>query len=63
MSNWFTRAFRDAGLMVHHIIKPMRSDKNRKEINRSTDERKLNENVTLRRTTIDEIEIKRDEHD
>lgn len=53
---WFQRFCRNAGLMVHHIIHP--SSGARHEIHRTMEERTVNPTVTLRRTTIEEIEIR-----
>lgn len=54
MSNWFLRLCRNTGLMVHHATHPTR----REVLDKKVQEQKLNDTVTLRRTTIDEIEIK-----
>ena len=59
--NWFSRFCRDAGLMVHNIMKPDKHRSQRQEVARNTEEKKLNDKVTLRRTTIDEIEVTRDD--
>ncbi|MFW6060655.1 MAG: hypothetical protein ACODAQ_10770 [Phycisphaeraceae bacterium] len=57
--NWFTKFCRNAGLMVHHIVHPDDTRTQRREVSRTVDERKVNDRMILRRTTIDEIEIKR----
>lgn len=57
---WFQKLCRSSGLMIHSIIKP---DTSKREVSRRTEEKKLNDKVTLRRTTIEEIEVKRDEQD
>ncbi|MCC6679428.1 MAG: hypothetical protein IT445_00850 [Phycisphaeraceae bacterium] len=54
---------RDVGLMIHHIIKPPGSGNEKQQISRKVEEKKLNDNVTLRRTTIEEIEVKQDRQD
>ncbi len=56
--NWFTKLCRQTGLMVHHITKPVDAGAQRKEVNRKVEETKIDKTTTLRRTTIDEIEIK-----
>jgi len=57
--NWFERLCRQTGLTIHQVIKPVeRSTK--QEIRRETQERQVNDKVTLRRTTIEEIEIKKE---
>jgi hypothetical protein len=57
--SWFQQLCRNTGLMIHNVVAPLKkSDK--KEIKRTVEEKKVSENVTLRRTTIDEIEVKRD---
>ena len=42
--------------MIHHAIKPDKPAQ-KQEISRTVEERKIDPNVTLRRTTIDEVEI------
>ncbi|MCC7145902.1 MAG: hypothetical protein IT443_05610 [Phycisphaeraceae bacterium] len=54
--NWFERICRHAGLTVHHLMQPIRDAKPR-PIRRQVEEKKVNEQVTLRRTTIEEIQI------
>jgi hypothetical protein len=59
--SWFTRFCRNAGLMVHNIKQPAQQQgTKKKEVSRQTEEQKLDEKTTLRRTTIDEVEVKRD---
>ena len=55
---WFAKCCRNAGLMVHHIVRPAPKG-GRREINRKTEQKKIDEFVTLRRTTIEEIEVKK----
>jgi hypothetical protein len=59
---WFTKFCRNAGLMVHNISNQSKQapEKKKKEVSRQTEEQKLDEKTTLRRTTIDEVEVKRD---
>ena len=54
--SWFAKICRDVGLMIHNVRHPDTGDKTviRKEV-REEDRG----NITLRRTTIDEIEIKK----
>ena len=59
--NWFTKACRNAGLMVHNITTPANEKANKREVNRTVEEKKVSEKLVLRRTTIDEVEIKKDE--
>jgi len=53
--NWFEKICRNMGLMVHNIKHPQ--DSERKIIRKEVQEQKRGE-MTLRRTTIEEIEIK-----
>ena len=55
---WFTQLCRNTGLMIHHATKPAKGQK--KVVRHETQEQKVNETVTLRRTTIEEIEVKQD---
>ena len=59
--NWFTKMCRNAGLMVHHITAPVNEKANKQEVNRTVEEKKVSEKLVLRRTTIDEVEIKKTE--
>lgn len=54
--NWFEKLCRNVGLMVHNVRRP--DDAQRKVIKKQVHEEKQGE-LTLRRTTIEEIEIKR----
>ncbi len=48
------------GEFVGHILHAVKSDATKREVNRTVEEKKEG-NVTLRRTTIDEIEIREEE--
>jgi hypothetical protein len=54
--NWFEKFCRNLGLAVHNIRHP--DDKERRVIRREVHEENRGD-VTLRRTTIEEIEISR----
>jgi hypothetical protein len=61
--SWFQKFCRNAGLMVHGIKQPIKKDqaqqKSTKEvIKHEVKEEHLDDNVVLRRTTIEEIERK-----
>lgn len=56
---WFTKFCRQAGLTVHQIVKPVEQTQKR-EVSRRVEEKKVNEQVTLRRTTIEEIEVRKE---
>ncbi|QNN22052.1 hypothetical protein HED60_07115 [Planctomycetales bacterium ZRK34] len=64
--SWFTQLCRNVGLMFHNVKNPGEDDNasgagtERREIKRDVQEKRQG-NMILRRTTIDEIEIKRDE--
>ena len=49
------------GEFVGHIVNAVKSDGTKQEVNRTIEEKKEG-NVTLRRTTIDEIEIKQEDN-
>ncbi len=59
--NWFTKLCYSTGKTLHDIVKPVdgKQTSRKQTVNRKVEEKKVNENVTLRRTTIDEIEIKK----
>ena len=54
--SWFTRLCRNTGLMIHHAATPIKGGK--RVVSHETQEHKVNDTVTLRRTTIEEIEVK-----
>ena len=68
---WFEKICHRSGLMIHHIVTPPGNDPGSdpgsgpgnnpdvQQVHKTTEEKKLNDAVTLRRTTIDEIEIKK----
>ena len=56
--NWFTRLCRNTGLMIHHAAKPHEVKSTKHTVNKTVEEKQAGPNVTLRRTTIEEIEIK-----
>lgn len=56
--NWFHQLCRNMGLMVHNIKHPDAATN--RQVSRKVEEKKIDETTTLRRTTIEEIEIKRD---
>ncbi|MEX0884851.1 MAG: hypothetical protein WD009_00290 [Phycisphaeraceae bacterium] len=58
--SFFTRLCRHAGLTIHHIVKPVRDEPQRHEVRRKVEESHPSPDVTLRRTTIEEIEVRRD---
>jgi hypothetical protein len=53
---WFTRLCRNTGLLIHHATSPSKGEKH--VVSRETQEQKVSDTVTLRRTTIEEIELK-----
>ena len=66
--NWFTKLCYSAGKTIHEITKPAPgspgSETSRKTtVNKKVEEKQVSENVTLRRTTIDEIEITSRDHE
>jgi hypothetical protein len=58
--NWFEQMCRHAGLTVHHIRHPEDATQTQ-ELRRTIEEQKVCPTVTLRRTTIEEVEVKRPE--
>lgn len=59
---WFQNLCRNLGLTVHNVKQPIKDDKaergSKQVVNRETHEEQIDENITLRRTTIEEIEMK-----
>jgi len=57
--NWFERLMRNTGLLIHHTVKPMKKG-DKQVVSKKVEEEKVNDKVTIRRTTIEEVEITRD---
>jgi hypothetical protein len=59
--NWFEELCRNVGLMVHNVKhpdgKPLEVNQTQ-IVNRTVQEQQISPTTTLRRTTIEEIEIK-----
>lgn len=59
---WFQKLCRNAGLMVHGIKQPIKDDAKARGTThvtkREVEEKKIDEHITLRRTVIEEIEMK-----
>jgi len=55
---WFTKICRNAGLMIHNLKDPEGEKGTRQVVSRRVEEDKVSESVTLRRTTIEEVEVK-----
>jgi len=58
--SWFTKLCRNMGLMIHNVKHPSGQKSDKQVVSREVEEEQLNDKVTLRRTTIEEVEIKRD---
>ncbi len=56
--NWFQRMCRNVGLMVHNVRHPDGPETTRREEVSRTVEEEHHGDITLRRTTIEEVEIK-----
>jgi len=57
---WFQKLCRQAGLAVHKVTTPADEAKTTTEVSRSVEESSPQPGVTLRRTTIEEVEIRPD---
>ena len=59
---WFQNLCRNVGLTIHNVKKPIQDHKasqpQTEVTRREVEEEKIDENITLRRTTIEEIEMK-----
>ncbi len=53
---WFQKICRTVGLTLHGVVNPEGSA-SKKTVNKTIEEEKLSDTVTLRRTTIEEVEI------
>ena len=56
---WFTQFCRQSGLLIHQVLKPPKS-RNRKSVQKKVEQIERPPHTTLRRTTIEEIEIRDD---
>lgn len=59
---WFQNLCRNLGRTVHNVAKPIKDDKaargKKQVVKREVEEEQIDENITLRRTTIEEVEMK-----
>jgi len=55
--NWFEQMCRNAGLAVHHMRHPEDAATQTQEVRRTIEEKKVSPTVTLRRTTIEEVQV------
>lgn len=56
--SWFTKICRQSGLAIHNLMNAGDDKTQKKEVSRKVEEKQIDSKVTLRRTTIEEIEIK-----
>lgn len=54
---WFPNLCRNLGLTVRHIVKPAGAPQ-KQVVNHTVEEEQVSDTITLRRTTIEEIEVK-----
>lgn len=59
----FSQLCRNTGLMIHGIMQPIREEREKtqqqtREVSRKVEEEQVSPTVTLRRTTIEEVEIR-----
>lgn len=57
--SWFEQICRNLGLMVHNIQHP-HGPVDKKVVNKTVEEKQVDEKTTLRRTVIEEIEVRRE---
>ncbi len=55
---WFQQLCRHTGLTIHHLIHP--SAPRKVQTKRTVEEEQANNRIVLRRTTIEEVEIRPD---
>ena len=55
---WFQNLCRNTGLMIHHVIAPLKKSK-KTVVKKTVEEEKVDEVTILRRTTIEEIEVRK----
>lgn len=54
---WLSKLSRNAGLMIHNAVDPEGQKKNRKVVSKKVEQKRISPSVTLRKTTIEEVEI------
>jgi len=59
--NWLERLSRNLGLMVHNIKNPEGPSSTVKPVSRTVEQQQINPTTILRRTTIEEVEIRHSE--
>ena len=55
---WFQNLCRNVGLTIHNIKHPEKQGAKKQLVSKKTEEKQLDEKITLRKTTIEEIEMK-----
>lgn len=55
---WFQQICRNLGLTVHNVMHPDEAPAQKRTVNRTVEEEQVSDTVTLRRTTIEEVEFK-----
>ncbi|MEM8738988.1 MAG: hypothetical protein AAGG38_11005 [Planctomycetota bacterium] len=55
---WFPQLCRHLGLTVHHLKHPHGKPPQKQTVRHTVEEQQVNPTTTLRRTTIEEIEIR-----
>ena len=58
---WFSDLCRNTGLMLHNVKHPEKAVTNKQVVSEKIEEQKVSETMTLRRTTVEEIEVRLDE--
>lgn len=56
--NWFERMMRNVGLMVHNTTKPLRKSE-KQIVKKEVEEKQIDKTTIIRRTTIEEIEVRK----
>jgi hypothetical protein len=55
---WFAKLCRNTGSMINLIVKPVGQSKQSRVVKKTVEEQTVSSTTTLRRTTIDEIEVR-----
>jgi len=55
---WLNKLCRNTGLMIHNAVDPYDEKKNRKVVSKKIESKQISPSVTLRKTTIEEVQVK-----
>ena len=58
---WFSELCRNTGLMIHNVKHPDKAVTSTEVVSETVEQEQVSETMTLRRTTVEEIEVRLDD--